>query len=75
MKPLLHLTSVLAAAGAMALAAHAGQLVWSGNVDDRATVTLHGRNVRTNTVITPHGVNPDGFLGFSQPTHCYPSAI
>jgi hypothetical protein len=52
MKSLLHFTSVLAVAGAMALplAAHAGQLVWSGNVDDRATVTIHGRDVRTNTV-------------------------
>ena len=49
---LLKLASVLAVAGALAmpLAAHAGQLVWSGNVDDRATVTLHGRDVQTNTV-------------------------
>lgn len=45
--------SALAVAGAilLPLAAHAdGQLVWSGNVDDRATVTLHGRDVRTDTV-------------------------
>jgi hypothetical protein len=49
---LLKIASVLAVAGTMALplAAHAGQLVWSGNVDDRATVTIHGRDVRTNTV-------------------------
>ncbi len=49
---LLKLASVLAVAGALAmpLAAHAGQLVWSGNVDDRATVTLHGRDVQTNAV-------------------------
>lgn len=44
--------SLLAVAGAMALplAAHAGQLVWSGNVDDRAQVTIHGRDVRTDTL-------------------------
>ena len=51
MKSFLKIASTLAVAGAMALplAAHAGQLRWSGNVDDRATVTLHGRDVRTDT--------------------------
>ncbi len=44
--------SLLAVAGAMALplAAHAGQLVWSGDVDDRAQVTIHGRDVHTDTL-------------------------
>ena len=48
---ILKIASVLAIAGTMALplAAHAGQLVWRGTVDDRATVTLHGRDVQTNT--------------------------
>jgi hypothetical protein len=43
----------LAFLGAMALpiAAHAdGRLDWSGNVDDRAAVSIHGRDVRTQTV-------------------------
>ena len=43
----------LAVLGAMTLplAAHAdGRLMWSGDVDDRASVTLHGRDVRTDTV-------------------------
>ena len=50
---LLKLASALAVAGALALplAAHAdGQLVWSGDVDDRAQVTIHGRDVRTDTL-------------------------
>ena len=50
---LLKLASALAVVGAMALplAAHAdGQLVWSGDVDDRAQITIHGRDVRTDTL-------------------------
>ncbi len=43
----------LALLGAMALplAAHAdGRLDWSGDVDDRASVSIHGRDVRTQTL-------------------------
>ncbi len=53
MKAMTKLVSLLAVAGAMALplAAHAdGQLMWSGDVDDRAQVTIHGRDVRTDTL-------------------------
>ncbi len=33
------------------LAAHAdGRLDWSGDVDDRASVSIHGRDVRTQTI-------------------------
>lgn len=41
--------AALLGAAFLPLAAHAGQLRWSGTVDDRATITLHGRNVQTNT--------------------------
>ncbi len=53
MKPIMKIASALAIAGAalLPLATHAdGQLVWSGDVDDRAQVTIHGRDVRTDTL-------------------------
>ena len=48
--PKLSCIAVLAAT-LLPLAAHAdGRLNWSGNVDDRASVSIHGRDVRTQTV-------------------------
>ncbi len=42
---------VLGGAALLPLAAHAqGRLEWSGTVDDRATVSLHGRDIQTRTV-------------------------
>ena len=49
----LPLASCLAVLGAMVIPAAAqaqGRMVWSGDVDDRATVSLHGRDVQTQTV-------------------------
>ena len=53
MTRLLSKLSCLAVFGAalLPLAAHAdGRLDWSGNVDDRASVFIHGRDVRTQTL-------------------------
>lgn len=48
--PKLSCLAVLAAA-LLPLAAHAdGRLDWSGNVDDRASISIHGRNVQTQTI-------------------------
>ena len=41
-------TSALAAPPASAQAG--GRVVWSGNVDDKVVVSVHGRDVRTDTI-------------------------
>lgn len=67
---LLKIALVLAATGTLALpsAAHAGQLVWRGAVDDQATITLHGRDVQTNTVSGKAVENADSQVSGRLPT-------
>lgn len=61
----------LALLGAMALplAAHAdGRLDWSGDVDDRASVSIHGRDVRTQTLSGKSVENADSQVFGRLPT-------
>ena len=51
------------------LAAHAdGRLDWSGDVDDRASVSIHGRDVRTQTLSGKSAANVNAQMFGRLPT-------
>ena len=52
----------------------AGHQIYAPEVIDYEVRRELLRARKYSGVITPHGLKPDGFLGFFQPTHCYPSA-
>ena len=60
---------VLLGAMALPLAAHAdGRLDWSGDVDDRVAVSIHGRDVQTRTLSGKSAANVNSQMFGRLPT-------